>query len=333
MQRCCTSFCTSSHIWCYVIVRRLALPHIYDATLLYVSLHFLTYMMLRIVRRLALPRIYDSTLAYVVLRPSCARTVPDATQAYVAPKKWNTSVAPIGRVNSMWERDGRERPLMSIRAQLTMFGGWSMDPCLRIFIWRALGIQPCSMARFGRMFALGSGDGKIVPTKTSPSSLQKLWRALSAEKKRVPLRCFTYPVKSTRVLFKETELWERCKTTVICGMESMANTASVENAGSINNSPGCLTNPNINIVHLGGKLQHWRPGYIYIYITKNYILLWAKTAWLWTNPPSACRQHPESSAVFSRLDVDLPSSRHITIITLYIHIDTNFIQLHYHCWS
>ena len=98
------------------------------------------------------------------------------------------------------------------------------------------------MARFGRMFALGSGDGKTVPTKTSPSSLQKLWRTLSAEKKRVPLRFFTYPVKSTRVLFKEIELWERCKTTVICGMKSMTNTANVENAGSINNPPGYFTN-------------------------------------------------------------------------------------------
>ena len=97
------------------------------------------------------------------------------------------------------------------------------------------------MARFGRMFALGSGDGKTVPTKTSPSSLQKLWRTLSAEKKRVPLRFFTYPVKSTRVLVKEIELWERCKTTAICGMKSMTNTANVENAGSINNPPGCLS--------------------------------------------------------------------------------------------
>ena len=97
------------------------------------------------------------------------------------------------------------------------------------------------MARFGRMFALGSGDGKTVPTKTSPSSLQKLWRTLSAEKKRVPLRFFTYSVKSTRVLFKEIELWERCKTTVICGMKSMTNTANVENAGSINNPPGWLS--------------------------------------------------------------------------------------------
>ena len=97
------------------------------------------------------------------------------------------------------------------------------------------------MARFGRMFALGSGDGKTVPTKTSPSSLQKLWRTLSAGKKRVPLRFFTYPVKSTRVLFKEIELWERCKTTVICGMKSMTNTANVENAGLINNPPGCFS--------------------------------------------------------------------------------------------
>ena len=42
-----TFICTSSHIWCYAAVIRLALPHIYDATLLYVVLHFLTYLMLR----------------------------------------------------------------------------------------------------------------------------------------------------------------------------------------------------------------------------------------------------------------------------------------------
>ena len=128
MLRYCTSSCTSSHIWCYASLRRLALPRMYDATLVYV---------------------------------------------------------------------------------------------------------------------LGSGDGKTVPTKTSPSSLQKLWRTLSAEEKRVPLRCFTYPVKSTRVLFKEIELWERWKTTVTCGMKSMTNTANVENAGSINN-PGCLS----TLIHL-----------------------------------------------------------------------------------
>ena len=147
-------------------------------------------------------------------------------------KKSNT--APIGRVSSMWKRDGRGRPLMSIRAQLTMFGGWSKDPCLRIFIRRMLGIQPCSMARFGRMFALGSEDGKTVPTKTSPSSLQRLWRTLSAEKKRRPLRFLTCPVKSTRALFKEIQLWERCKTSVIFGMKWMMNSANVGTAGSIN---------------------------------------------------------------------------------------------------
>ena len=116
MLCCCTSSCTSSHTWCYAAVRRLALPHIYDATLVYVVLHFLTYMM-----------------------------------------------------------------------QLHC-----MSSCTSSHI---IGIQPYSMARFGRMFALGSGDGKTVPTKTSASSLQKLWRTLSAEKKRVPLSFFTYPVK------------------------------------------------------------------------------------------------------------------------------------------
>ena len=47
MLRYCMLSCTSSHIWCYASSCRLALPHIHDATLLYVILHFLTYMMLR----------------------------------------------------------------------------------------------------------------------------------------------------------------------------------------------------------------------------------------------------------------------------------------------
>ena len=47
MLRYCMSSCTSSHTWCYATSCRLALPHIHDATLLHVVLHFLTYMMLR----------------------------------------------------------------------------------------------------------------------------------------------------------------------------------------------------------------------------------------------------------------------------------------------
>ena len=77
-----TFICISSHTWCYATVCRLALPHIHDATLLHVVLHFLTYMMLRYcmssctsshtwcyatVCRLALPHIHDATLLYVVL--------------------------------------------------------------------------------------------------------------------------------------------------------------------------------------------------------------------------------------------------------------------------
>ena len=77
-----TFICTSSHIWCNAAVRLFALPHIHDATPLYVVLHFLTYMMLRYctssctsshiwcnaaVRRLALPHMHDATLLYVVL--------------------------------------------------------------------------------------------------------------------------------------------------------------------------------------------------------------------------------------------------------------------------
>ena len=82
MQGCCTSFCTSSHAWCYATVCRLALPHIHDATLVYVVLHFLTYMMQlhcmssctsshtwcnSTVCRLALPYIYDATLLFIFL--------------------------------------------------------------------------------------------------------------------------------------------------------------------------------------------------------------------------------------------------------------------------
>ena len=61
-----------------------------------------------------------------------------------------------------------------------------------------------------------------------------------AQKKRVPLRFFTFPLKSTRVLFKEIALWGKCKNTVICGIKSMSNNANVENVGSINNPPGCF---------------------------------------------------------------------------------------------
>ena len=84
MVRYCKSSCTSSHTWClYATVRLLALPHIHDAcTLLYVFLHFLTYMMLRYctssctashtwcyanVTLLALSHIHDATLLYVFL--------------------------------------------------------------------------------------------------------------------------------------------------------------------------------------------------------------------------------------------------------------------------
>ena len=65
---------------------------------------------------------------------------------------------------------------------------------------------------------------------------------LHAEKKRRPLKFLTCPVKSTRAFFKENQLWERCKTTVIYGMKRMMNSANVGNAGSINYPPGCFSN-------------------------------------------------------------------------------------------
>ena len=224
-----TFICTSSHIWCNAAVRLFALPHIHDATPLYVVLHFLTYMMLRYctsscasshiwcnaavshawcyatVRRLALPHIHDATLLYVVLHFLTSMMLRYCTSSCTSSHVCYASV-------------------------------------------RRLALPHIYDATL--VYVLGSGDGKTVPTKTSPSSLQKLWRTLSAEKKRVPLRCFTYPVKSTRVLFKEIELWERCKTTVICGMKSMTNTANVESAGSINNPPGCFS-AQTRAIHIG----------------------------------------------------------------------------------
>ena len=103
-----------------------------------------------------------------------------------------------------------------------------------------LRIQPCSMARFGRTFGRGSGGGRTVPTKTCLSSLRKLSRPLREEKTSAPLGFLTFPLKSTRVLFKEIALSGKCKNTVICGKKSMTKNANVENVGSINNPPGCL---------------------------------------------------------------------------------------------
>ena len=153
------------------------------------------------------------------------------------------------------EKNGRERQLMSTRARLTMFGGWSKDPYLRLFIRRVLRIQPCSMARFGRTFGRGSGGGRTVPTKTCLSSLHKLSRPLREEKTSAPLGFLTFPLKSTRVLFKEIALSGKCKNTVICGKKSMTKNANVENVGSINNPPGSSSSSNNNnivlIAHIG----------------------------------------------------------------------------------
>ena len=176
-----TFICTSSHIWCYAAVIRLALPHIYDATLLYVVLHFLTYMMLRccnspctsshiwcyaLVCRLALPHIFDATLLLFVLH--------------------------------------------------------------------------------------------------------RLSRPLSAEKMRAPLRFLTFPLKSTRVLFKEFALSGKCKTTVICGKKSMTKTANVENVGSINNPPGCMYIYIYTYTHVYTRVYM----HIYIYADNAIICLY-----------------------------------------------------------
>ena len=334
MQLHCMSSCTSSHIWCYVIVRRLALPHIHDATLVYVVLHFLTYMMQLhcmssctsshiwcyvIVRRLALPHKYDATLLYIVLHfltymmqlhcmSSCTSShtwcyaavrldctsshiwcnaavrlfalphMHDATRRYCMSSCTSSHIwcyASVRRLALPHIHDAT--PLYVVLHFLTYMmqccctafctssHAWCYASVRRLalphildatlvyvvlhFLTYMMQLQcmsSCTSSHIWcytavRLFALPHIYGKTVPTKTSPSSLQKMWRTLGAEKKIVPLRCFTYPVKSTRVLFKEIELWERCKTTVICGMKLMTNTANVENAGSINNPPGCLT--------------------------------------------------------------------------------------------
>ena len=106
-----------------------------------------------------------------------------------------------------------------------------------------------SMARFGRTFGRGSGGGRTVPTKTCLSSLHKLSRPLREEKTSAPLGFLTFPLKSTRVLFKEIALSGKCKNTVICGKKSMTKNANVENVGSINNPPGCF------YIHLGCRCK------------------------------------------------------------------------------
>ena len=157
-----TFICTSSHIWCNAAVRLFALPHIHDATPLYVVLHFLTYMMLRYctsscasshiwcnaavshawcyatVRRLALPHIHDATLLYVVLHFLTSMMLRYCTSSCTSSHVCYASV-------------------------------------------RLLALPHIYDATL--VYVLGSGDGKTVPTKTSPSSLQKLWRTLSAEKR------------------------------------------------------------------------------------------------------------------------------------------------------
>ena len=61
------SSCTSSHTWCYATVCHLALPHIYDATLLHVVLHFLTYMMSDDVKAMVNQWVFRQSLGPITL--------------------------------------------------------------------------------------------------------------------------------------------------------------------------------------------------------------------------------------------------------------------------
>ena len=173
MLRHCTSSCPASHTWCYATPCLLALPHIHDATLLYVFLHFLTYMMLR------------------RCKSSCtsAHTWCYATVRFLA--------------------------LPHIHALLN----GKIWTHARAWQWR-----------------WENSSHKNLSKLTAEVVKNTLRR-----KKRKPLRFLTCPVKITRALFKEIQLWERCKTTVIYGMKWMMNSANVGNAGSINHPPGCFS--------------------------------------------------------------------------------------------
>ena len=188
MLRCCTSSCTSSHTWCYATVCRLALPHIYDATLVYVSL-------------------------------------------------------------AQWQ---------------------DLDVCSRLAVEM----------------------GKHFPQKPLQAHLQKCEGHL-AQKKRECRWGFLHIQWKVRayILFKEIELWERCKTTVICGMKSMTNTANVENAGSINNPPGSISS---------GITSHIN-NYSYHIISLIYISIYIERE----------INHVELSYVF-----DLIQSHHISLMSL-----------------
>ena len=235
MLRCCYSFCTSSHIWCYALVCRLALPHIYDATLLYVVLHFLTYMMLRycmssctsshiwcyaIVCRLALPHIYDATLL-------CGVGVGWGgmiTFIYTSSHIWCYALVCRLALPHIYDAT----LLYVVLHFLTyMMLRCCNSSCTSSHIW--------CYALVCRLALPHIFDATLLLFV-----LHRLSRPLSAEKMRAPLRFLTFPLKSMRVLFKEFALSGKCKTTVICGKKSMTKTANIENVGSINNPPGCL---------------------------------------------------------------------------------------------
>ena len=209
----------------------------HDATLLYVFLHVLTYMMLRCctssctsshtwcyaaVRRLALPHIYDATLVYVVLH-----FLTYMMQRYCMSSCTSSHTSCNATVCRL--------------ALPHIYDGTLVYVSLAQWQDSRLAVEM----------------GKQVPQKPLQAHCRNCEEHLAQKKRECRWGFFTYPVKSTRVLFKEIELWERCKTTVICGMKSMTNAANVENAGSINNPPGCICIYNIyTYVYI----------YVYVYI-------------------------------------------------------------------
>ena len=131
-------------------------------------------------------------------------------------------------------------PLMSIRAQLTLFGGWSKDPCLRIFIQRVLKTNLAQWQDLDACSRLAVAMGKQFPQKPVQAHCTDCQEHLAQKKRECRWGFLHFQSKVRAYSLRKLHFQGNAKTTVICGIKSMSNTANVENAGSINNPPGCF---------------------------------------------------------------------------------------------
>ena len=166
-------------------------------------------------------------------------TVPDATQAYVAPK--NQTLLLLHRQGQFNVKKRWQGKTIDVHTG-TIDNVWRLikGSLPRIFTRRVLGIQLCSMARFDACSRLAVEMGKQFPQKPLQAHCRNCEEHF-AQKKESAAEVFYISSEKYARTFKEIELSGRCKTTVICGIKSMTNTANVENAGSINNPPGSLS--------------------------------------------------------------------------------------------